>query len=57
MTKNDLVEFRIKKVEEENEVQNKKIEQILAKLNLILGGVAITPFILSLIALFIKYKT
>lgn len=51
----DLLE-RIKRVEENDRRTNQRIDPIVTKLNLILGGIVISPFIVALLTLLIKVK-
>ena len=47
---------RISRLEQEDKLQWKKISSMDTKLNLILGGIIVSPFIVSLITLLIKVK-
>ena len=47
---------RISRLEKDSLAQWEKLDNITTKLNLILGGIIISPFIVALITLLIKTK-
>jgi hypothetical protein len=49
-------EDRVVRLEESDKTQWDKIDSITTRLNLILGGVIISPFIIAVITLLIKVK-
>ena len=47
---------RIERLERESEHQWKKLDSMATKMNLILGGIIISPFIVAVLTLIIKTK-
>lgn len=47
---------RISRLEKNDEYQWKRLNSISSKLNLILGGIMISPFIVALITLLVRTK-
>ena len=48
--------YRIERLEERMEKHDEKLDKIFAKLNLILGGIIISPFIVALLGLLMKVR-